>query len=158
MKKLVLGDPEERRWSSREDIPHTQGKRNPSKMVGVARGHKKADTLKPYSQKTSQSDHTDHSLVILLLLFGSSLLFHVQCYLLLPDLHAGFSRGRPGGLVFPSLSEFSTVRSWHIEVLSVRCHCHCVVIFKLLNSRKLYFILSIYLVLVNKLMLDKDSS
>ena len=25
------------------------------------------------------------------------------------DLHAGFSRGRSGGLVFPSLSEFSTV-------------------------------------------------
>ena len=23
-------------WSSREEIPHTQGKRNPSKMVGVA--------------------------------------------------------------------------------------------------------------------------
>ena len=34
-----------------------QGKRNPSKMVGVARGHQKADTLKPYSQKTSQSNH-----------------------------------------------------------------------------------------------------
>ena len=30
---------------------------------GVARGHQRADTLKPYSQKTSQSDHTDHSLV-----------------------------------------------------------------------------------------------
>ena len=45
-------------WSSREEIPHTQGKRNPSKMVGVARGHQKADTLKPYSQKTSQSIHT----------------------------------------------------------------------------------------------------
>ena len=29
--------------------------------------------------------------------------------LLLPDLHTGFSRGRSGGLVFPSLSEFSTV-------------------------------------------------
>ena len=58
MKKLVLGDPEERRWSSREDIPHTQGKRNPSKMVGVARGHQRADTLKPYSKKTSQSNHT----------------------------------------------------------------------------------------------------
>ena len=29
--------------------------------------------------------------------------------LLLPDLHIGFSRGRSGGLVFPSLSEFSTV-------------------------------------------------
>ena len=32
--------------------------RNPSKMVGVARGHQRADTLKPYSQKTSQSNHT----------------------------------------------------------------------------------------------------
>ena len=31
--------------------PHVQGKRNPSKMVGVARGHQRADTLKPYSQK-----------------------------------------------------------------------------------------------------------
>ena len=29
-------------------IPHTQDKRNPSKMVGVARGHQRADTLKPY--------------------------------------------------------------------------------------------------------------
>ena len=43
--------------------PHTPGKRNPSKMVGVARGHQRADTMKPYSQKTSQSDHMDHSLV-----------------------------------------------------------------------------------------------
>ena len=32
--------------------------RNPSKMVGVARGHQRADTLKPYSQKTSKSNHT----------------------------------------------------------------------------------------------------
>ena len=45
-------------WSSREEIPHVQGKRNPSKRVGVARGHQRADTLKPYSQKTSQSNHT----------------------------------------------------------------------------------------------------
>ena len=29
--------------------------------------------------------------------------------MLLPDLHISFSRGRSGGLVFPSLSEFSTV-------------------------------------------------
>ena len=29
--------------------------------------------------------------------------------LLLPDLYTDFSRGRSGGLVFPSLSEFSTV-------------------------------------------------
>jgi hypothetical protein len=45
-------------WSSREEIPHVKGKRNPRKMVGVARGHQRADTLKPYSQKTSRSNHT----------------------------------------------------------------------------------------------------
>ena len=45
-------------WSSREEIPHAQGKRNPSKMVGVVREHQRAHTLKPYSQKTSQSNHT----------------------------------------------------------------------------------------------------
>ena len=56
------------------------------------------------------------SLDELLFLFGTSLLF----LLLLPDLHIGFSRGRSGGLIFPSLSEFSTVycdphsqRLWH---------------------------------------------
>ena len=27
-------------------------------MVGVARGHQRADTLRPYSQKTSQCNHT----------------------------------------------------------------------------------------------------
>ena len=27
-------------------------------MVGVARGHQRANTLKPYSQKTSKSNHT----------------------------------------------------------------------------------------------------
>ena len=41
-------------WSSREEIPHAQDKRNPSKTVGVVRGQ----TLKSYSQKTSQSNHT----------------------------------------------------------------------------------------------------
>ena len=45
-------------WSNCEEILHAQGKRNPSKMVGVSRGHPRADTLKPYSQKTSQSNHT----------------------------------------------------------------------------------------------------
>ena len=54
---------------------------------------------------------TIYSLDILLFLFGTSLLFHVQFYLLLPDLHTDFSRGRSGGLVFPSLSEFSTVNN-----------------------------------------------
>ena len=44
--------------TSREEIPHTQGKRNPSKTVVVARGHQRANTVKSYSQKTSQSNHT----------------------------------------------------------------------------------------------------
>ena len=35
-----------------------QGKRNPSKTVGVARGYQRADTLKPYSKRTNQSNHT----------------------------------------------------------------------------------------------------
>ena len=37
---------------------------------------------------------TIYSLDTLLFLFGTSLLFHVQLYLLLPDLHTSFSRGR----------------------------------------------------------------
>ena len=45
-------------WSSREEIPHAQSKRNPRKTVDVARGHQRADTLKPYSQTTSQSNHS----------------------------------------------------------------------------------------------------
>ena len=36
-------------------------------------------------------------------------MFHVQVQLLLPDLHTDFSKGRSGGLIFPSPSEFSTV-------------------------------------------------
>ena len=80
---------------------------------------------------------TIYSLDVLLFLFGTSLLFHVQFYLLLPDLHTDFSRGRSGGLVFPSLSEFSTVdcdphsqRLWHsnkaeIDVfLELSCFFH----------------------------------
>ena len=35
------------RRGGREEIPLVQGKTNPSKMVGVARGHQRADTLKP---------------------------------------------------------------------------------------------------------------
>ena len=38
--------------------PHIQGKRNPSKMVGVARGHQRADTL----------NHTHRKLVNLITL------------------------------------------------------------------------------------------
>ena len=50
-------------WSSCEEIPHVQGKTNPSKRVGAQRGHQTADRLKPQPQTTSQSDHMDHSLV-----------------------------------------------------------------------------------------------
>ena len=39
-------------------ILHAQGKRNPSKTIGVARRHQREDTLKSYSQKTSKSNHT----------------------------------------------------------------------------------------------------
>ena len=39
-------------------MPLIEGKRNPSEMVAFARGHQRTDTLKPYSQKTSQSNHT----------------------------------------------------------------------------------------------------
>ena len=66
---------------------------------------------------------TIYSLDVLLSQFGTSLfwfqsdsfvsqtplLFHVQFKLWLPDLHTDFSRGRSGGLVFPSLDEFSPV-------------------------------------------------
>ena len=51
-----------------------------------------------------------------------NLLLNVQFYLFIPDLHTDFSRGRSGGLIFPSLSEFSTVcgdphsqRLWHSQ-------------------------------------------
>ena len=49
---------------------------------------------------------TIHSLGELLSQFGTSMLFHVQFSLFFPDLHTDFLRGRSGGLVFLSLSEF----------------------------------------------------
>ena len=33
--------------SNHEEIPRVQGKRNPSKTIGVVRGHQRADTVKP---------------------------------------------------------------------------------------------------------------
>ena len=55
---MVRRYPSSKVRSSHKEILHAQGKRNASKMVGVARGHQRADTLKPYSRKTSQSNHT----------------------------------------------------------------------------------------------------
>ena len=45
-------------WSSREEIPMSKVRETQVKTIGIARGHQRADTLKPYSQKTSQSNHT----------------------------------------------------------------------------------------------------
>jgi len=60
--------------------------------------NKQGDNIQPY---------------VLLSQFGTSLLFHVKFQLLLLDLHTDFSGGRSGGLVCPSLSEFSTVYCDH---------------------------------------------
>ena len=52
------------------------------------------------------------------------------------DLHIGFSRGSLGGLVFPSLSEFSTVycdphsqRLWHSQESRKRCFSGTLLLF-----------------------------
>ena len=58
--RLIQGKEQQLRFAgaAMKSYPHAQGKRNPRKMVGGARGHQRAHTLKPYSQKTSQSNHT----------------------------------------------------------------------------------------------------
>ena len=74
---------------------------------------------------------TIYSLNILLSQFGTSLLFHVQFQLLLPELYTDFSGGRSGGLVFPPLEEFSTVC----------CDLHKG--FGIINKAEVYFFLEI---------------
>ena len=49
---------------------------------------------------------TIYSLNVHFFLFGTSLLFHVQFCLLLPDLHTDFSGGRSGGWYFHLLKNF----------------------------------------------------
>ena len=44
-------------WSSLEERPHIQSKRNPGKTVGTERGDQGADRLKLQSRTTSQSEH-----------------------------------------------------------------------------------------------------
>ena len=51
---------------------------------------------------------TVYSLDVLLYQFWTILLFHIWFSLLL-DLHTGFTGGRQGNLVFPSLEKFSTI-------------------------------------------------
>ena len=54
---LVQGKEQRRHFAGatvkRHPTSKVQGKRNPSKMVGVARGHQRAITLKPYSENKS---------------------------------------------------------------------------------------------------------
>ena len=38
--------------------PTPKARETQIKMIGVTRGHQRADTLKPYSEKTSQFNHT----------------------------------------------------------------------------------------------------
>ena len=80
---------------------------------------------------------TIYSLDVLLFLFGTSLLVQVQFYLLLPDMHTGFSRGGSGNLVFPSPSEFSTVycdphsqRLWLSQWSRNRCFSGILLLFR----------------------------
>ena len=47
MFKVRKGQRSRSEGAASEEIPLVQGKRNPSKMVGVVRGHQRADTLKP---------------------------------------------------------------------------------------------------------------
>ena len=94
---------------------------------------------------------TIYSLGVLLL--GTSLLFHVQFYLLLPDLHTGFLGGRLGGLVFPSLSEFSTVycdpHSQKISFWYSYNHCIYIQIFWLSRHACLHFEAKLFQMPVN---------
>jgi len=48
-------------WSSHEEIPHIQGRRNPSKTVGVARGHQRAAAAKSLQSCPTVCDPIDGS-------------------------------------------------------------------------------------------------
>ena len=54
-------------WAIRRDgqgeIPHVQGKRNPTRTVGAEGRHHRAGRLKLQSQKTNESNHMDHGFV-----------------------------------------------------------------------------------------------
>ena len=64
--------------------------------------------------KLNKQGDNFYSLDDLLSQSGISLLFHVQSSLLLLDLHTDFSGGRSGGLVVPSLEEFSSLL-WYTQ-------------------------------------------
>ena len=50
-------------WSSREEIPHAQGKRNPCKMVGVAREHQGKHTETRSEERRVGKEWSFHSVI-----------------------------------------------------------------------------------------------
>ena len=66
---------------------------------------------------------TKYSLDVLHFLFGTSLSFHVQFWLLLPDLHIGFSRGRSFRIfqfiVIHTVKGFDIVNKAEIDVFLI---------------------------------------
>ena len=97
-------------WSSREEIPHVQGKRNPNKMVGTKRGWQPSTLAWRISWIEEPGG--------------------------LQYLGSQSSRGRSSGLLFPSLSEFSTVY----------CDPHS----QRLWSPPIFYVVPIVLILLNK--------
>ena len=73
-------------------ILHAQGKRNPSKTVGVARRHQREDTLKSYSQKTSKSNHTRTTA-----LSNSMKLSHANSWVMVERSYRMWSTGEENG-------------------------------------------------------------
>ena len=115
-----------------------------------------ADTL----HRSLISRVTVYSLDVLLSLFGTSLLFHVLFWLLLLDLHTDFSGGRSGGLLFPSLSEFSTVhcdshsqRFWYSQKSRNRCFSGTLLLFRWSNGCWQWFTLADFIVKKRKKMI-----
>ena len=58
----------------------------------------------PLSPALQWKETSCFHVLLVLFLFGTSLLFHVQFYLLLPDLHTGLSRGRSGVCIFTAFT------------------------------------------------------
>ena len=57
-------------WSTCEEIPHIQGKRNPSRTVGTERGHQTAERLKPQSHLITQTTALSNSMKLSHALWG----------------------------------------------------------------------------------------
>ena len=79
---------------------------------------------------------TIHSLDVLLSQFGTNLLLISSSNCCFLTCITNFSRGRSGGLVFPSLEEFSTVccdlhneRLWHSQWSKSRCFSGTLLLF-----------------------------